>query len=119
MPLERAKGQRDIHYHLITKQTSQSKMMVTGRCFFAGLVMTAMNGNDAVSVTFNVWDSDGTLPLSGRRLAPQTFKKTWAAGAVDNFFTLSYDPPVRAADGIYVHIKDITGRVYFQVIYDQ
>jgi hypothetical protein len=121
MPLERtlADGsQRDIHYHLITKDYVGSAMVVRGRCFFAGIVMTAMNGDADVEVVFNIWDSDGTLPPSGVRLVPRTFKKVFRAGE-DNFFALSYDPPVRATRGIYVELASVTGRVHYQVLYDQ
>ena len=121
MPLERtlaAGSQRDIHYHLITKDYVGSAMVVRGRCFFAGIVMTALNGDADVEVVFNIWDSDGTLPLSGARLVPRTFKKVFNAGE-DNFFALSYDPPVRAVRGIYVELASVTGRVYYQVLYDQ
>lgn len=121
MPLERtlADGsQRDIHYHLITKDYVGSALVVSGRCYFAGIIMTALNGDADVEVVFNIWDNDGTFPLRGSRLVPRTFKKVFAAGE-DNFFSLSYDPPVRATRGIYVHLASVTGRVYYQVIYDQ
>jgi len=117
MPLERATGQRDIRYHLITKDYMQSKLCVTGKCYFAGIIFTAMNGESAVEVVFNIYDS-GTAASSTKRLVPRTFKKVWAAGA-DNFFALSYDPPIRAVNGIYVHLQDVVGRVQYQIIYDQ
>lgn len=118
MPLERAAGsERDIFYHLITKDYIQSKLCVTGKCYFAGIIFTAMNGDSAVEVVFNIFDSATAAP-STKRLIPRTFKKVFAAGQ-DNFFSLGYDPPVRAANGIYVELQDVIGRVQYQVIYDQ
>ncbi len=120
MPLERtlATGSlRDIHYHLITKDHVGSVLAVSGRCYFAGLIMTAMNGDSDVVVVFNVFDS-ATAAVSGTRLVPRTFKKIFEAGK-DNFFHLKYDPPIRAAHGIYVELASVTGRVHWQVIYDQ
>lgn len=117
MPLERMKGERDVHYHLITKDYRQSKLAVEDKCWFAGIVITALNNNSAVSVTFDVYDSAVAAP-SSKRLVPRGIKKVWEAGE-DNFFAMSYDPPVRAADGIYVELTSVTGRVHYQIIYDQ
>ncbi len=120
MPLERTLAggsQRDIHYHLITKDHVGSVLAVTGRCYFAGLIMTAMNGDSDVTVVFNVYDNS-VAAASGTRLVPRTFKKVFEAGK-DNFFHLRYDPPVRAANGIYVELLSVVGRVYYQVLYDR
>jgi hypothetical protein len=120
MPLERtlATGSlRDIHYHLITKDHVGSVLAVSGKCYFAGIVMTALNGNSDVEVVFNVYDS-ATAAASRTRLVPRTFKVKFDAGE-DNFFSLSYEPPVRAANGIYVELASVTGRVHYQVVYDQ
>lgn len=120
MPFERtlATGsQRDVHYHNITKDYVASALVVSGRCFFAGIVFTALNGDADVEVVFNVYDN-GVAAASRTRLVPRTFKKKFDAGE-DNFFALSYDPPVRAVSGVYVEIVSVTGRVYYQVVYDQ
>lgn len=120
MPLERslATGSlRDVHYHNITKDYVGSALVVSGRCFFAGIVFTALNGNSDVEVVFNVYDNS-VAAASRTRLVPRTFKKKFDAGE-DNFFSLGYDPPVGAVGGIYVEIVSLTGRVYYQVIYDQ
>lgn len=115
MPLEMMKDTRDVHYHLVTKDYRQSKLAVEGKCWFAGIVMTASNNSSAVSVTFDVYDS---AAASGKRLVPRNFKKVFEAGE-DNFFALSYDPPIRAAHGVYVELTSVTGRVYYQIVYDQ
>ena len=120
MPLERtlvSGAQRDVHYHLITKDHVGSVLAVPGKCYFAGLIMTAMNGDSDVEVVFNVYDS-ATAAVSRTRLVPRTFKVKFDAGE-DNFFSLSYEPPVRAANGIYVELASVTGRVHWQVVYDQ
>ncbi len=120
MPLESilaGGAQRDIHYHLITKDHVGSVLAVSGRCYFAGLIMTAMNGDADVEVVLNVYDS-ATAAVSRTRLVPRTFKKVFKKGE-DNFYHLSYEPPVRAANGIYVELASVTGRVHWQVIYDQ
>ena len=120
MPLERtlvSGAQRDVHYHLITKDYVGSVLAVPGKCYFAGLIMTAMNGDADVEVVFNVFDS-ATAAVSRNRLVPRTFKVRFDAGE-DNFFSLSYEPPVRAANGIYVELASVTGRVHYQVVYDQ
>ncbi len=120
MPLERtlvSGAQRDVHYHLITKDHVGSVLAVSGRCYFAGLIMTAMNGNSDVEVVLNVYDNS-VAAASGTRLVPRTFKKVFKSGE-DNFFHLRYEPPVRAANGIYVELVSVTGRVYYQVVYDQ
>ena len=119
MPLRRKdpNGLQDFVYHLVTKDFVQSKLAVSGECYFAGIIMTAMNGDSECSITFNIYDS-ATAAASRKRLVPRTFKKIFEAGE-DNHFSLSYDPPVRAANGIYVEITGIVGRIYYQVIYDQ
>jgi len=120
MPLARtlAEGSlRDIHYQLLTKDHVGSVLAVSGVCYFAGMIMTAMNGLVEVSVTFNVYDS-ATAAAGKTRLVPRTFRKVFEAGE-DNYFAISYDPPIRAASGIYVEIAEVTGRVYWQVAYDR
>lgn len=119
MPLKRKDpgGLQDFHYHLVTKDFIQSKLVVSGECYFAGIMMTAMNGNSDVIVIFNIYDS-AIAAVSNNRLIPRTFKKVFEAGE-DNYFALSYDPPVRAANGIYVELVSVTGRVHYQVVYDQ
>jgi len=94
-----------------------SVLAVSGLCYFAGLVMTAMNGNTDVTVVLNVYDNS-VAAASETRLVPRTFKKVFKSGE-DNFFYLRYDPPVRAANGIYVELAGVVGRVHYQVIYDQ
>jgi len=120
MPLERtlaAGSLRDIHYHLVTKDYVGSVLAVSGRCFFAGIIITAMNGDADVVVVFNVYDNS-VAASSRTRLVPRTFKVKFDAGE-DNFFALSYDPPVRAISGIYVELVSVVGRVHYQVVYDQ
>lgn len=119
MPLRKApSGTQLIHYHNITTIQTASALVVTGECFFAGIIMTGDNALQQVSVAFDIWDSDGALPLVGARLVPNEVRKIFELGE-DNYFTLSYDPPLRAVNGIYVNLVEEVGSVNYQVVYDQ
>ena len=115
--LEQQNSTRDIFYHLISRVRDQSKLVVVGTCFFEGIIFTARNNIQNVSVTFNVYDS--AVAVTDIYLVPYDMKKVWWAGE-DNYFAVSYDPPVRAESGIYVELVAVSGPgIFYQVVYDQ
>ena len=116
MPLLKTpSGSRNIHYHDITDVQAESALAVSGECYFAGIVMTAENTDQDVIVTFDIYDS---LVAGGTRLIPNEMRKVFEEDE-DNYFTLSFDPPLRAVNGIYVDLVELVGSVHYQVVYDQ
>ena len=106
----------DIKYHQLTRHYSQSRAVLTGQHVFEGIIITAQNQTEDVVLTLNLFDS---LAAAGNRLCPPDLIKVFVAGA-DNYFTLSYDPPIICWRGVYVQIASVGGGlVRYQVVYDK
>jgi len=82
--------------------------MLTDIAAFGGLIVKTDGANDA---TFTIYDS---TTASGTLLAPESFAVPGTAG----LWTFSVDPPLRAANGIYVDLA-CAGNVWYMVLYDR
>ena len=106
----------DIKYHQLTRHYSASRAVLSGQCVFEGIIFTAQNETERVTLTLNLFDN---TVAGGKRLCPPDLIKVFLADT-DNYFTLSYDPPVICWNGIYVHIASVGGGlVRYQVVYDR
>jgi len=107
----------DIKYHQLTRHYSASRLVLRGQHVFEGIIITAQNETEDVVMTLNLFDS--SLGAAGARLCPPDLIKVFVAGA-DNYFTLSYDPPIICWQGVYVQLASVGGGlVRYQVVYDK
>jgi len=106
----------DIKYHQLTRHYSASRRVLSGQCVFEGIIVTVQNQTEDVVLTLNLFDD---IVAAGSRLCPPDLIKVFVAGA-DNYFTLSYDPPIICWKGVYVQIASAGGGlVRYQVVYDR
>jgi len=105
----------NIKYHQLTRHYSQSRNVINFPCVFGGIIITAQNQAQDVVLTLNIFDSQVAV---GNRLCPPDLIKVFPR-AMDNYFTLSYEPPILASNGVYVQIASVGGGlVRYQVVYD-
>ena len=113
---DRVLFQHDIIYHQLTRHYSASRAVLSGQHVFEGIIVTVQNQTEDVVLTLNLFDS---LTPAGKRLCPPDLIKVFVAGA-DNYFTLSYDPPIICWNGVYVQIASVGGGLTrYQVVYDK
>lgn len=110
MKWQRGRGSLPSEVHILSNLQNANALIKTGSCAFAGLIVVTDGTNN---VTVNIYDN--TEASGTKRFCPEDML---IRGGVETF-TLSYDPPVKGATGIYVKISVANGgSCSYQVVYD-
>jgi len=106
--LEFGANKRPVRVSDVTVPAAASAVAVTGAAAFMGIMLQTDGASD---VTLNIYDNTAA---SGTRVVPTDIL---IKGGPKRLWTLSIDPGVRCATGIYVNISGTVAS--YQVLYDQ
>lgn len=111
MQWQKGRGSKSTEVHKLSEVKSESALIKTGICSFAGLILKTDNVND---VTVNLYDN---IEASGSiRFCPNDM----LIRGIAELSTLNYDPPIQGKTGIYVEISVAGGgSCSYQVVYDE